>query len=201
VSATILEINPDNTVKYAAPFSAWDHIDIALLRERRDWALSPAKGHLVQLGAGKKFIEGYDNLDFPHWDAHFGQQLPYGKWKLPYKDETVSDVTSYFTLDHLEPWAVIRTLREIQRVLMVGGTFCSVVPHYSSQLANECIMHKSRFGVDTWRNIFSERQYSHAADGDTNQPWSLDVRVNFIYGITERNLVLVTQMQKVNPEF
>jgi hypothetical protein len=56
-------------------------------------------------------------------------------------------------------------------------------------------MHKSQFGVDTWRNIFSERQYDHKADGDTGE-WSLTVNVNFMYGITERNLVLVTQMIK-----
>jgi hypothetical protein len=177
---------------YAAPLTAWDHIDIALLRDRRDWRLSPAKGHLVQLGAGRKFIEGYDNLDYPQWDAH--SRITHS-WKLPYDDGSVSEVVSYFTLDHLEPWAVVRTLREIQRVLMVGGTFACVVPHYSSQLAHECIMHKSQFGVDTWRNIFSERQYDHKADGDTGE-WSLTVNVNFMYGITERNLVLVTQMIK-----
>jgi len=184
----------DGTMLFESPFTEFDHIDIALLRDRNDWALSPPRGHLVQLGAGRKHIEGYDNLDYPEWDAHATGRP--GRWQLPYDDGTVSEVVSYFTFDHLRPWAVVRTLREIQRVLMVGGTFACVVPHYSSQLANECIMHDSRFAIDTWRNIFSERQYSHAADGDVAEPWKLKINVNFMYGITERNLVLVTQMIK-----
>lgn len=192
MTAEKLEQNSDDySTIYAAPFSAWDHIDIALVRDRNDWRISPARGHLVQLGAGKKLIEGYDNLDYPEWDAESDLL-----WILPYEDGSVSEVVSYFTLDHLEPWAVVRLLREIQRVLMFGGTFACIVPHYSSQLANECIMHKSRFGVDTWRNIFSERQYDHKAEGDTGEEWKLDVQVNFMYGITERNLCLVTQMVK-----
>ena len=194
MTAKPVEAVSDGTLVLAPPFNAWDHIDIALLRERNGWNPSPAKGYRVQLGAGRKYIKGFDNLDYPEWDAHDMSMSK--RWRLPYDDGTVAEVVSYFTLDHLYPWAVVGALREIQRVLKVGGTFACVVPHYSSQLANECIMHKSRFGVDTWRNIFSERQYDHLSDGGTGEPWRLKVNVNFMYGITERNLVLVTQMVK-----
>lgn len=178
---------------HPAPGDVWDHIDIALLRERRDWLWTP-DGIKVHLGAGQKYLDNFINLDYPEWDAEaLGSS---GRWKLPLDDGTVSEIVTQFTFDHLEPWAVVRALRECQRVLRTGGIVNMVHPHYSSQLAHECIMHKSQFGIDTWRNIFSERQYDHTADGDTGEPWRLAVNANFMYGITERNLVLVTQLVK-----
>lgn len=180
----------NDTIKFNEPIDVWDHIDLALLRDRADWEWNPS-GYRVQLGAGRKLIDEFANLDFPEWDAHDKTGI---RWRIPFDDGTVGQIVCQFTLDHLEPWAVVRTLREAQRVLIPSGTMDIVVPHYSSQLANECIMHKSQFGVDTWRNIFSERQYDHLADGGTAEPWRLRVGANFMFGLTERNLVLVTQL-------
>lgn len=140
----------------------------------------------VQLGCGNKQIDYWANIDYPDFDA----DKP-----LPYTDESVGAYASYHTLDHLKPKQVIKVLKEIQRTLLPGGTFTNIVPHYSSQLANECIMHRSRWAIDTWRNIFSERQYDGSVDG-RNFNWQFDIGLNFIYGITERNTVLVTQLIK-----
>jgi hypothetical protein len=54
-------------------------------------------------------------------------------------------------------------------------------------------MHRTRWAIDTWRNIFSERQYDGSVDG-RNFNWEFDIGLNFIYGIAERNTVLVTQL-------
>lgn len=182
----------DGSQWFLSPSDFWDHIDMATVRARFAYARPPFVGTQIQLGAGRKKIQTWNNLDFPEWDAHDQKS---DRWRLPFGDGKVSEVVSYHTLDHLEPWAVVRTLREIQRVLCRRGTFTNIVPHGDSQLAKECIMHKSRFMVDTFRNIFSERQYDHSADGtEGDESWSLEILHNFMYGITERNLMLVTQM-------
>jgi hypothetical protein len=180
----------DGDLWFHSPLDVWDHIDMAMVRPRPFFELPAGPGHRVQLGAGRKLIQGWTNLDFPDWDAN---DVESDRWRIPFADATVSQIVSYHTLDHLEPWAVLRTLQEVQRVLLTGGTFNQIVPHYMGQLANECLMHKSRWAIDTFRNIFSERQYKHTADGQIDE-WELEVGANFIFGYTERNLVLVTQL-------
>lgn len=162
----------------------------------------------IQLGAGFKHIEGWRNLEYPDWDADkpipaegfSAKELPvdqngtgFGCASLPramQPDNSVHEIASYHTLDHLSPRQVVQTLREVERVLVPGGTFTNILPHADSQLAKECIHHQSRFMIDTWRNIFSERQYEH--DGE----WNLRVGLNFTFAIAERNTVLVTQLIK-----
>lgn len=201
---------------FPPPLGEWEHIDIAMVRPRKGFAF-PVKvqGPRVQLGAGYKIIEGWFNLEYPDWRgdcqipacyypiqadgvrrhiSHSARQGP-GTYAIC-EDNSVAEIASYHTLDHLTPEDVVFTLGEINRVLKPGGIFTNIVPHYSSQLANECLMHKSRFAIDTFRNIFSERQYKNTTDGKAID-WHLQVRTNFLYGITERNLVLVTQLQKV----
>lgn len=175
----------DQVIKYDEPVDIWDHLFIAMSRPKHELA-KPPSGLKVQLGAGFKHIDGWLNLDYPDWEAGCG---------LPFNDATVSEIACYHTLDHLTPEDVLVTIKEVQRALVPGGTFVNILPHYSSQLANECLMHKSRFAIDTWRNLFSERQYDGSVDGRDHK-WRLDIQSNFIYGITERNLVLVTQLVK-----
>lgn len=182
------------------PTDIWDHIDVAMVRDRKGYEYtkqeSSSSGERIQLGAGFKHIEGWRNLEYPEWDADLpippaglsAHEAAVRIQKQP--NDSVSEIASYHTLDHLSPRQVIGTLREIERVLVPGGTFTNIVPHADSQLAKECIHHQSRFMIDTWRNIFSERQYEH--DGN----WSLEVGLNFVFGLTERNVVLVTQLVK-----
>jgi hypothetical protein len=181
--------------EFMSPLDFWDHVDIALVRNRAQWTNGFAQdGVRINLGAGRKVIDGWHNVDYPDWDA---EATDNDHWRLGFSDETVAEIACYFTLDHIEPWAVIRALQEFQRVLVRNGVATIVVPHYSSQLANECIMHKSRYGIDTWRNIFSERQYDHQADnGGEAFEWRLDVGANYLFGLTERNLCQVTQLVK-----
>lgn len=205
----------ESLYRFPSPHQMWDHIDIAMVRDRYGWVYPGAmpSGERIQLGAGKKEIVGWRNLEYPEWDAgayipsngyvakyHLNSDLegnPYVNLEEIQPDESCAEVASYHTLDHLWPDQVINVLKEIQRVLKPGGMFTCIVPHYSSQLANECIQHRSRFAVDTWRNIFSERQYSNSVEGQEHE-WKLQVMANFVYGMTERNLVLVTQMMKMS---
>lgn len=175
----------DRTQVFKDPRSVWDHLDVAMVRDPAQYAYTAApERHALpklQLGAGFKQLDGWRNLEYPDWDAD---------QPIPAPSESVGEIASYHTLDHLSPAQVIGTLREIERVLVPGGVFTNIVPHADSQLAKECIHHQTRFMVDTWRNIFSERQYAH--DGE----WNLEVGLNFIFGLAERNVVLVTQLIK-----
>lgn len=202
--------NENDEFVFDPPISMWDHIDIAMMRDRYSWVrpYSLPQGRKIQLGAGRKLIDRWENFEYPTWDAdcYIPAELCNGVYKLSDPidelnrayiagDNSVSEIASYHTLDHLRPDQVVNVLKEVQRVLTPGGIFTNIVPHYTSQLANECIMHKSRFAVDTWRNIFSERQYKNSVEGQEHE-WKLTVMSNFIFGYTERNLVLVTQFMK-----
>lgn len=212
----------ESLYRFPSPHQMWDHIDIAMVRDRYGWVYPGAmpSGERIQLGAGKKDIVGWRNLEYPVWNAdmYIPGEMAISSFPLSWQgksegereriesairdgaiqpDESCAEVASYHTLDHLWPEQVVNLLKEIQRVLKPGGMFTCIVPHYSSQLANECIQHRSRFAIDTWRNIFSERQYSNSVEGQEHE-WKLQVMANFVYGMTERNLVLVTQMMKMS---
>lgn len=168
------------------PNTLKDHVEIAMMREM-NFELTTARegGKYVQLGPGNKFIERWDNLDFPEWD---GDSEP-----LPYGDDSVDGIVSYHTLDHLARPIVV--LAEIQRVLKPGGWFVNVVPHYASELWHADLTHKSQFAIETWRSIFSTRHYDHqAVDGHVD--WKLDIEFNMMMAFEERNAVLVTKLVK-----
>lgn len=162
------------------------HVEIAMGKPMNfPMTMEGFDGVYVQLGPGHKHIRGWHNLDYPEWDAE--------KMPLPYDDGAIDGIASYHTLDHLSnPIAV---LAEIQRVLVPGGWFVNIVPHYDSELWHSDLTHKSQFATETWRSIFSTRHYDHAAVvGHTE--WLLDIEFNMIMGFTERNTVLVTKLVK-----
>jgi hypothetical protein len=174
------------TEEFDHPYGLSSHLFIAM-GKRMVFDPTPIwhPGKYVQLGAGHKLIKGWDNLDYPEWDA---ETMP-----LPYKNESVNGIASYHTLDHIQ--RVIPLLAEIQRVLMTGGWFVNIVPHYDSELWHSDLTHKSQFATESWRSIFSTRHYDHAAvDGHTD--WKLRIEFNMIMGFTERNTVLVTKLIK-----
>jgi hypothetical protein len=178
--------------RFPRPYTLEDHLKIALLRDV-DW---PITEHLsgqryVQFGSGFKHINhpSWLNFDYEEWDAESGEPVPID-------DGRIAGIICYFTLDHLSD--PIRVLAEFQRILMVGGWIVIVVPHYSSELWHTCLQHKSQFGIDTWRNIFSERQYAHTGPDGEKVEWKLNIVSNFLFGVTERNLVMITQFRKTS---
>lgn len=194
----IPERDPEGKLFFESPYDLSDVFDIAMIRERKGFIRLPDPRHYkcVDIGGGNKIVEGYDRLDYPHWVA--------GREPLPYGDGSVHAIFSAHALDHMTGEAVVALLVEVDRVLEPGGTFTVVVPHYSSQLAHECIEHKSQFGIKTWRNILANPAYDphfnfQRGDGyieDAAHTWRLSVGFNMIMGVEERNLVLVTQLIK-----
>jgi SAM-dependent methyltransferase len=175
-------------IEYEDPRSLEEHFVIAMDRNM-DFLPTPSDdgGRYIQFGSGRKLIIGWENWDHPEWDAESGKSIP-----IP--DGSVDGIACYHTLDHLsEP---IRVLAEFQRIMRPGAWLVIVVPHYSSELWHTDLTHKSQFGIDTWRNVFSERHYTHNGVVVGHVDWRLKIQFNMLMGVTERNLVLVTQFLK-----
>ena len=181
--------DPDGKMFFPAPYDLGGVFDVAMIRERRGFIPLPDPnfdGRCIDIGGGNKILDGYDRLDWPEWSAG----MP-----IPGDDGTVLGVFSAHALDHMTGEEVVSLLMEVDRVLAPGGTFTIVVPHYASQLSAECIEHKSRFGIKTWRNILANPAYS--PHFNRQHEWSLAVGFNMIMGVEERNTVLVTQLVKI----
>jgi SAM-dependent methyltransferase len=184
-------------VNFPHPVSLWDHFDIAMVRDFDPFEdTDPRPGQYVQLSPGRKEIRQsaagavWDNLDFPEWDAN--------EDRLPYKDDSVNGICTYHSMDHYA--RPVFVLSEVQRVLKVGGWFVNIAGHYTSELAHNCFEHRTSFAVDVWKNAFSEKYYKQSGqvDGDYGQGWRLRIGFNMIMGLTERNVVLVTQLIKTD---
>ena len=140
------------------------------------------KGVILNLGAGNKMIDQSIPLDYPDWDA---DQDP-----IPFENSTVSMIHAYHFLEHCaDP---VHVLHECQRVLMPGGHINIIVPYYNSQMAAQDLDHKSQFCEMTWKTTFDNPYYD-------KRPiqWELKIHLNVIIGIVERNICLLTQLQKL----
>jgi len=147
--------------------------------------LNPWQGQTsLNLGAGNQHIEGTIALDYPRWNAETED--------IPWPCNSVDSIYAFHFLEHLPGKRVIHMLREFQRVLVVGGSANIVVPHRLSQMAYHDLDHKTFFCEETWRTLFSTPYY----DKNREEPWKLEVGLNIIIGLNERNLALMTQLTK-----
>lgn len=146
--------------------------------------LQPEDGLWLNLGAGNKPLPLCINLDKPAWQA------PY----LDYHTESVAAIWAFHFLEHLDGETVIAQLREIERVLMVGGTFTCLVPHWSSEMAHQDLDHKSFWSETTWDNLLANPYYDHG------QPlgWKLQLHSCVIIGLVSRNLAILTQLVRTS---
>lgn len=164
------------------PFSALDYFRIAMARNFPDFdrTFPRTGGQYVQLGHGRKFIKGWQHIDFPEWDA---ETEP-----IPLDTNSIDGIATFHMLDHIsDPRKV---LREAQRVLKDKGWFISIVPHYLGSTAYNCFDHKSRFSVDVWKNAMGNK-YDPSQD---NNGLEFDIGLNLIMGLSESDLVLFTQL-------
>lgn len=169
--------------------------------------LTPWHGPQINLGCGESKIEGAINLDWPQWDAenytievtthdrYFmmgGPQYPpgMGDVMVTCPAESIACIHAYHFLEHLRDPR--RMLKEIQRVLMIGGVANIVVPHYSCSMAHQDLDHKHTFALDTWANTFRSDFYAKGHDG-----WKFRVQFNAMIAVTERNTAICTQLVKV----
>jgi SAM-dependent methyltransferase len=140
------------------------------------------EGVALNVGAGEKIIPGAVSIDYPEWDAD--------KDLLRYGDETISGIHAYHFLEHVADPVMI--LQEFQRVLKPGGILNICVPYYTSQMAAHDLDHKHQFCEETWRVLFGNPYYNK-----NRIEWKLAINTNVIIGIVERNLALITQMEKL----
>lgn len=142
--------------------------------------LKLVEGPSINLGGGDQEVPGAINFDLPGWDADHDP--------LPCAPGTISTVHAYHFLEHVtDP---INMLREIERILKPGGVCNIVVPYYKSQMAYHDLEHKSFWTEETWKNLF-ETPYDRV-----DNKWYFKINFNLICGIVERNLCLVTQLEK-----
>lgn len=162
-----------------------DLIDLFALGMKRPIVpLIPMGDVVLNLGAGRQEIFGAATLDYPEWDASY---MP-----IPWVDDSVDTILAFHFLEHLRGARVIEMLREIERVLRPGGTAMIVVPHRLSQMAYHDLDHQSFFCEETWRILFTTTYYAK----NREVPWRLHVGTNVIMGLVERNLALLTQLEK-----
>src|SRR5258708_1840978 len=139
----------------------------------------------LELGPGKrKKINTTLKLGLPDWDAR--------KDEIPYDDETIGEVHAYQFMEHLSGKVAVKVLREIERVLVVGGVANLVMPYAGSQHATQALDHKSQWTEETWHWLFGNEYY----DDHEGVGWLLEVHACFIFGVVYRNLDLFTQLVK-----
>jgi predicted SAM-dependent methyltransferase len=159
-----------------------------LLGMKRDIKPLIADGeYIVNLGAGNSKMEGAINLDLPYWNAETDG--------LPFEDESKDTIHAYHLFEHLTAPAIARLLLECQRVLKVDGVLNVLVPHRLGQMAYQDLDHKTFWCEETWKVLMNNPHYARMYDPDGE--WQLEVHANFIMGLNERNLALLTQLIKV----
>lgn len=139
---------------------------------------------IINLGAGKKFIDGTHPIDYPDWKA--GEPLPFS-------DSSVDHIVAYHFFEHLTKDEVVATLREVERVLKPSRFMIVVSPHWSSEAAHQDLDHKSFWSESTWKNLFNNPYY----EGTMPREWKLRERITVIAGLVQRNLMIVSQIEKI----
>lgn len=140
-------------------------------------------GETLNLGAGTKHINSALELDLPRWDA---DTMP-----IPFPDESISNIYAIHFLEHVRD--PVNMLQECQRVLIDGGHLNVGLPYYSSQIAHHDLDHKSFWCEDTWHQLFQNDYYSKNHEG-----WQFKIGTNLIFGLVERNIMLITQLIREN---
>jgi SAM-dependent methyltransferase len=137
---------------------------------------------ILHLGPGEKSIEGARTFDLPEFDLEYDI--------FPFTDNSVGGIVATHVLEHLaDPRHIIR---EAARILAPGCPLMILVPHADSLMAKQDLDHKSQFAIDTWRVLLSNPYYNL-----NNNDIPFRIGANFLFGFSERNLALVTQLIKI----
>lgn len=109
---------------------------------------------------------------------------------LPHRKESVGGVIATHVLEHLSDPRPL--LREVSRVLAPGCPFNILVPHGQSLMFLQDLDHRSAFVTETWKTLIKNGYYEKEHDG-----FAFEIGANFLFGITEANVALVTQLIKI----
>lgn len=145
------------------------------------WVRSDESLPILNLGPGNKHIVSTKELEWPDWDA---ENTP-----LPYGEDSVGGVFATHFLEHLAN--PIRIIKEVGRVLAPGCPFNILVPHGQSLMYLQDLDHKTPYVIDTWRVLLDNPYYNK-----DNNDLPFEIGVNFLFGLKEANLALITQLIK-----
>lgn len=140
---------------------------------------------VLDLGPGTKFIPGTERLEWPEWDADRDLLSNYEPGELG----------GIFAINILEHLADPRPLiLEFGRVLAPGCAATIFVPHARSNMYLQDLDHKTPFVLDTWKNFLEPHPFYEKGHAET--PHGLRVGVNFVFGIKDENVGIITQLIK-----
>ncbi len=147
-------------------------IDVSVL-EKYD------KPYVLELGCGArrrvKGSIGIDILDLPGVDIN-GDVI---EVLLSFKDSSVSEIHSHHFFEHVDDLDGL--FKQIDRVLIPGGTLHTTVPHFSNPYYYSDYTHKTHFGLYTFNYFFKSDYFTRKVPQYGNQ-YSyniLDIRLNF----------------------
>lgn len=155
---------------------------------------------VLHLGPGEKHIENTVEYDWPEWDfdklgfdakkwLEEHNEYDTSKTELPHMKESVGGVIATHVLEHLKDPRPL--LREVSRILAPGAPFNILVPHGQSLMFLQDLDHRTPFVTETWKTLLSNPYYEKEHQG-----FSFRIGANFLFGIKEANLSLVTQLIK-----
>lgn len=145
------------------------------------------RGLKLNLGCGKKIIEGYLNADR---NDNLGAEIicDLEVFPYPFKDNECAYILMDNVLEHLED--TIKVMEELHRISKPGAIIEIIVPHYSSCGAFSHITHKRFFGSGSFNN-FQEDYWDRYSD------ISFEIIEKRLIWLSCRNWILIRPLKKL----
>lgn len=199
-------VSPDNPLNFAL-------FGLARQAEVPSWVETNWNRPVLDLGPGKKIVEGAIRCEFPQYnfesprflpDAYpvmhhalgeevdgFTDDLSEYRCCLPFADNSVGGIYAVNIFEHL--WDPRPIMEECARVLVPGAPLNIVVPHGLAPIYLQDLDHKKPFVLDTWKNWLDNKYWGEAEVGKRIH---LKVGMNFKFAIKEDNVNICTQLIK-----
>ena len=199
-------VSPDNPLNFAL-------FGLARQAEVPSWVETNWNRPVLDLGPGKKIVEGAIRCEFPQYnfesprflpDAYpvmhhalgeevdgFTDDLSEYRCCLPFSDNSIGGIYAVNIFEHL--WDPRPIMEECARVLIPGAPMNIVVPHGLAPIYLQDLDHKKPFVLDTWKNWLDNKYWGEAEVGKRIH---LKVGMNFKFAIKEDNVNICTQLIK-----
>ena len=102
----------------------------------------------LNLGSGGRPLEGYVNVDISANAPKVNHVFDLDRTPWPFESDSVDEIVMSQCLEHLEDHNL--AMREIHRVLRIGGLAVISVPHFTWQMAYADPTHKHFFAYPTF---------------------------------------------------
>lgn len=112
----------------------------------------------LNLGCGKKILDGYINVDIQQADG-IDKSFDFDKFPYPFKDNEFDYIFADNVLEHLKD--PIMVLNELHRITKRHGIIHIIVPYYNCAGAYNDITHKHWFNTNSIKEFTLGNQYDH----------------------------------------